>query len=100
MANAIRLSKVAKSATIMLPLGALLALSPVSYAVRELLACWLFFTVAVLPLGLVIFLYAVVGYAIERAFDWASSAGSMQPKVPSTPPQLQLKVHMAGGKSQ
>ena len=57
------------------PSWPLLGLSLYFYHVRELLVCWLFFSLLFALPVLVILLGVIAWHAAKRATDWAGSAG-------------------------
>ena len=61
--------------------GLLLGLSLYSYQVRELLVCWLFFTLLFVSLALVILGGVLACYGGKYVTHWARTAAQMTPVV-------------------
>ena len=71
MANTISYSKAIMSLVLFVPVGILLALSPYSYAARELLVCWVFIGLFLLALTPAILGGALAYYVGRWIFHWA-----------------------------
>jgi hypothetical protein len=78
--------------------GWLLGLSLHLYHLREVLICWLFFSLVFVSLALLILAGALACYAGECVIAWASKAARETPKVVLGPPEIQLKTIPADGK--
>jgi hypothetical protein len=72
--------------------GLLLGLSLYSYRVRELLVCWLFFSLLFVSLALVILGGVLACYAGNYAIHWASTAAGVTPVVALGAGELHLKT--------
>jgi hypothetical protein len=71
--------------------GLLLGLSLNSYRVRELLVCWLFFSLLFVSLALVILGGVLACYAGKYVIHWASTAARVTPVVDLGSGELHLK---------
>lgn len=89
MANATPYAKPARWFMFFVAVALLLGLNP--YRLQELLACWLFFSLAFIILALLVFAALFVYCAGERVIHWASTTGRVIPKVAFDPSQLHLK---------
>jgi hypothetical protein len=72
--------------------GLLLGLSLYSYRVRELLVCWLFFSLLFVSLALVILGGVLACYAGNYAIHWVSTAVGVTPVVALGAGELHLKT--------
>jgi hypothetical protein len=75
--------------------GLLLGLGLCSYHVRELLACWLFFSLLFVSLALVILGGVLACYAGKYFIHWASTAARVTPVVALGSGELHLQVSQA-----
>lgn len=82
--------RVSQFAGLFLGLGLILR----SYYMRELLVCWLCFSIAFVSLTLVILVVALVCYAGKYFANWASKAARVTPKVALGAPEIQLKISL------
>ena len=71
--------------------GLILGLSLYSYHVRELLVCWLFFTLLFVCLALVLLGGVLAVYAGERVTVWARTP-AMTPVLALAPAELRVKI--------
>jgi hypothetical protein len=76
--------------------GLLLGLSLYSFHVRELLVCWLFFSVLFALLCVVMAGVALACYAGRHVFHWASSVPQVTPAVVLKPVGFHVKT-ISGG---
>ena len=72
--------------------GLLLGLGLFSYHVRELMVCWLLFSLLFVLLALLIFVGALACYAGKCVIDWVSTTPRVTPVVTLTTDDLQLKT--------
>jgi|ERR1700686_3069403 len=72
--------------------GLLLGLSLYSYHVRELLVCWLFFSLVFVSLALVIWGGVIACYAGKYAAHWVRTTASLTPVLASGSVELHLKT--------
>jgi hypothetical protein len=72
--------------------GLLLGLSLYSYHVRELLVCWLFFSLVFVSLALVILGGVIACYAGKYAAHWVRTTASLTPVLASGSVELHLKT--------
>src|ERR1700694_1790120 len=75
--------------------GLLLVISLYSYHVRELLACWLFFSLLFVLLALVILGGVLACYAGKYFIHWASTAARATPAVALGSGELHLQASQA-----
>ena len=78
--------------------GVLLGLSLYSYQVRELLVCWLFFSLAFTLLALVSLGATFACYAGKYVIHWVDTAARVAPVVALAPGEPRLKPVSDGGK--
>jgi hypothetical protein len=69
-----------------------------SYHMRELLACWLFFSFVFVLLALIAFGSVLVFCAGNRAIHWARTAARVTPLVDFSPGELSVKTILDDGK--
>jgi hypothetical protein len=72
--------------------GLLLGLSLNSYRVRELLVCWLFFSLLFVLLALLILAGVFACYAGKYVIHWANTAAPVTPVLAFGSAELQLKT--------
>jgi hypothetical protein len=72
--------------------GLILGLSLYSYHVRELLVCWLFFTLLFVCLALLLLGGVLAVYAGERVTGWARTPAGMTPVLALAPAELRVKI--------
>lgn len=72
--------------------GFLLGLSLYSYHVRELLVCWLFFSLLFVSLALVILAGVLAFYAGKYVFHWANTAAQVTSVVALGSGELHLET--------
>ncbi len=78
--------------------GLLLGLSLYSYHVRELLVCWLYFSVLFVCVTLLLLLGVLGVYAGECVAVWARSATGMTPVLVLASTDLRVKIISAATK--
>jgi VIT1/CCC1 family predicted Fe2+/Mn2+ transporter len=86
--------RVSQFAGLFLGLGLILR----SYYMRELLACWLFFSLVLVSLALMILGVVLACYAGKYLIHWATRAVRVVPTVALCPSELHVKKICAGGK--
>jgi hypothetical protein len=79
---------VAQFASVLLGLGLILH----SYYLRELLACWLFFSLGFGLLALIVFGSALAFCAGKRVAYWGRTAAQVTPIVDFSPGELRVKT--------
>jgi hypothetical protein len=80
--------------------GLLVGLSLYFYHVRELLVCWLFFSVLLVCIMMVILLGELVVYAGESLTGWARSTTGMTPVLRFASIKLPVKQYLRDKKAQ
>jgi hypothetical protein len=80
--------RVSQFAGLLLGLGLILR----SYYIRELLACWLFFSLVFGLLALIVFGSVLAFSAGERVVHWARTAAQVTPIVDFSPGELRVKT--------
>jgi hypothetical protein len=63
-----------------------------SYHMRELLACWLFFSLVFVLLALIVFGSVLAFCAGNRVIRWARTAARVTPLVDFSPGELRMKT--------
>jgi hypothetical protein len=86
--------RVSQFAGMFLGLGLILR----SYHVRELLACWLFFSFVFVLLALIVFGSVFAFCAGKRLVHWARTAAQVTPIVDFSPGELSVKAILDGSK--
>jgi hypothetical protein len=86
--------RVSQFAGMFLGLGLILR----SYHVRELLACWLFFSFVFVLLALIVFGSVLACCAGKRLAHWARTAAQVTPIADFSPGELSVKTILDGSK--
>ncbi len=86
------MSQLRESHRVSLFSGLLLGLSLYSYHVRELLVCWLFFSLLFVSLAVVILGGVLASYAGKYVIHWVSTAAGVTPLVALGSGELHLNT--------
>jgi uncharacterized protein YacL len=88
------ISRVSQVVGMLLGLGLILR----SYYMRELLACWLFFSLVFVLLALIVFGIVLAFGAGDRVIHWTRMAARVTPLVDFSPRKLSVKTVLDDGK--